>query len=98
MEHTLLPRNVERRQWVNRYYRIKVLPNVAEYNSSHVCAKAQRQRKVCRANFRVDTRRFLLCSNRGTGGGSMDSGPEQKKSLNEIKGMVNRYNTGKLAP
>ena len=46
MEHTLLPRNVERRQWVNRYYRIKVLPNVAEYNSSHVCAKAQRWGKI----------------------------------------------------
>ncbi len=30
MEHTLLPRNVERRQWVNRYYRLKVLLNVAE--------------------------------------------------------------------
>jgi hypothetical protein len=47
MEHTLLPRNVERRQWVNRYYRIKVLSNVAELNSSHVRAKAQRSRTVC---------------------------------------------------
>ncbi len=30
MDHTPLPGNVERRQWVNRYYRLKVLPNVAE--------------------------------------------------------------------
>ncbi len=63
MEHTLLPRNVERRQWVNRYYRIKVLPNVAELNSSHVRAKTQRPRKVCKQNLRVNTRRFLLCLN-----------------------------------
>lgn len=49
MEHTLLPRNVERRQWVNRYYRIKVLSNVAELNSSHARAKTQRLRKVCQA-------------------------------------------------
>lgn len=48
MEHTLLPRNVERRQWVNRYYRIKVLSNVAELNSSHARAKAQRREKVCK--------------------------------------------------
>ncbi len=41
-ENMLLPRNVERRQRVSRYYRIKVLPNVAEkFFSKSYSAKAQ---------------------------------------------------------
>ena len=43
IRHTLLPRNVERRQRVSRYYRIKVLLNVAEYQISKLySAKTQR--------------------------------------------------------
>jgi len=38
----LLPKNIERCQWVNRYYRIKVLLNVAELNSKLYSAKTQR--------------------------------------------------------
>ena len=38
----LLPKNIERCQWVNKYYRIKVLFNVAEFNSKPHSAKAQR--------------------------------------------------------
>ena len=61
MEHTLLPRNVERRQWVNRYYRIKVLSNVAEFNSSHACAKAQRWERCVRKKPSYYTRGFFFC-------------------------------------
>ena len=77
MEHTLLPRNVERRQWVNRYYRIKVLSNVAELsNSSHVRAKTQRSGKVCQANaLALYTRGFFFRQKQKTGGGKMDAGP-----------------------
>lgn len=75
MEHTLLPRNVERRQWVNRYYRIKVLSNVAELNSSHARAKAQRSGIVCQADLRVKHTRVFLLPKNSLGGGKMDAGP-----------------------
>jgi len=41
--YTLLPKNIERCQWVNRYYRIKVLLNVAGLIPKLYSAKAQRR-------------------------------------------------------
>ena len=43
--HTLLPKNVERHQWVNRNNRIKVIFNVADGQSTPYSAKTQRWRK-----------------------------------------------------
>jgi hypothetical protein len=42
----LLPRNIERCQWVNKYYRIKVLFNVAGLNPMLYSAKTQ-TKKFC---------------------------------------------------
>ena len=91
----LLPRNVERRQWVSRYYRIKVLLNVAdnihrEYGclcSTLYSAKTQRVESVLFGSLKISSliveRFFILTTFKEVIG--MDDGPASSYLINRFK-------------
>lgn len=54
----LLPKNVQRRQWVNWNYRHKVVFNVAGYDPMPHSAKALRLEDICNALLDV----FIICT------------------------------------